>query len=236
MIGSVPLTVAFLAGVVSFLSPCVLPLIPGYIAYLAGTSINEGAKKRKEIFLNSLFFVIGFSLVFAALGVLLNTLLTNVAYDAQIWLSRLGGIIIIVFGLYLAGLLKLKWLDRERKISVKTKFKSRYLTSTVFGAAFAAGWSPCIGAVLGAILGLAVTQPTSAFILLLAYSAGFSIPFLLVGLFSAEASQLIARYGKAANVVSKIFGFLLIGLGILIFTQNLSRFANFELVTRILGS
>jgi len=231
---TIPLTVAFIAGLVSFLAPCVLPLIPGYLAYLAGVGSQDGSKGRREIFLNSLFFVIGFSLVFALLGVLLNTLLTNVAYDAQIWLSRIGGFIIIGFGLYLTGLVKIPFLDREYRIAPKYKFSSRYATSVLFGAAFAAGWSPCVGAVLGAVLGLAASQPGIAFVLLLAYSAGFSIPFLLVGLFSGQAAALINKYGKAAQVVNKIFGVLLILLGILIFTQNLSRIANFELLNRIL--
>lgn len=231
---NVPLVAALLAGLVSFLSPCVLPLIPGYLAYLAGASVGDGDKKRWEIFLNSVFFVLGFGLVFAALGVLLNTLLSNVAYDVQIWLSRIGGVLIIVFGLYLLGLLKISFLEREHKLSVKTKFKSRYLTSIVFGAAFAAGWTPCVGAVLGAILGLAASQPGIAFLLLISYSIGFGVPFLIVGLFTTQASALINRYGKAAVWINKAFGAVLIVLGILIFTQTLSRLANFELLNNIL--
>ena len=231
---SIPLVVAFVAGVVSFLSPCVLPLIPGYLAYLAGTAIDAEGKRRREIFLNSVCFVLGFGLVFATLGVLLNTLLSAIAYDVQIWLSRIGGTLIILFGLYLIGLLKLSFLDREHKLNVRTKFQSRYLTSLVFGAAFAAGWTPCVGAVLGAILGLAATQPSSAFGLLLSYSAGFGLPFLLVGLFTSRAAALIARYGNQAIWINRIFGIVLVILGILIFTQTLNRLANFELLNRVL--
>lgn len=231
---TIPFTVAFVAGLVSFLAPCVLPLIPGYLAYLAGVQVGEGGRGRREIFINSVFFVLGFSLVFAGLGVLLNTLLAGVAYDAQAWLSRIGGIIIIGFGLYLTGLIRLPFLDREYKITPKYKFSSQYATSVLFGAAFAAGWSPCVGAVLGAVLGLAASQPGIAFGLLLTYSAGFSIPFLLVGLFSGQAAKLISKYGAAADVINKLFGVLLIGLGILIFTQNLSQIANFDLLNQIL--
>lgn len=230
----IPITVAFIAGLVSFLSPCVLPLIPGYLAYLAGAAVGAERAKRKEIFLNSVFFVIGFGLVFAALGVLLNTLLSAVAYDVQIWLSRVGGVLIILFGLYLIGLIKIPYLDREHKLNVRSRFKSRYLTSVVFGAAFAAGWTPCVGAVLGAILGLAATQPGIAFTLLLSYSVGFGLPFLLVGLFTTEASNLINRYGTWAVWINRAFGVLLIGLGILVFTQTLNRLANFELLNRVL--
>ncbi|RJQ13766.1 cytochrome C biogenesis protein [Candidatus Parcubacteria bacterium] len=228
------LGVSFVAGIVSFLAPCILPIIPGFLAYLAGTSVEEAARKRKEIFLNSIFFVLGFSAVFSALGVLLNSLLEAVAYDVQIWLSRIGGVLIIFFGLYLVGLIKLPFLEREYKLSVKTKFSSRYLTSFVFGAAFAAGWTPCVGAVLGGILGLAATAPGSAFSLLVSYSLGLGLPFLVVGLFAAPASTFIARYGKALSYVNVVFGIILIGLGILIFTQNLSRIANFEILNRFL--
>lgn len=231
---NIPLLVAFFAGIVSFLSPCVLPLIPGYLAYLAGAAVGAEEKKRKEIFLNSVFFVLGFGLVFAALGVLLNTLLSTVAYDVQIWLSRIGGALIIIFGLYLTGLIKIPFLDREHKFNVRSKFKSRYLTSFVFGSAFAAGWTPCVGAVLGAILGLATSAPGLAFTLLLSYSAGFGLPFLLVGLFTTQAGSLINRYGAWAVWVNRAFGAILIILGILIFTQTLNRIANFELLNRVL--
>lgn len=231
---TIPVTVAFVAGIVSFLAPCVLPLIPGYLAYLAGVSVGEGGRGRREIFLNSLFFVLGFSLVFALLGVLLNTLLSTIAYDAQLWLSRIGGVIIIGFGIYLTGLIRLPFLEREYRMSPKHRFTSQYATSVLFGAAFAAGWSPCVGAVLGAVLGLAASQPGIAFILLLSYSAGFSIPLLLVGLFSGQAARLISKYGAAAEIINRIFGILLILLGILIFTQNLARIANFELLNRFL--
>lgn len=229
----IPIVVALVAGVVSFLSPCVLPLIPGYLAYLAGSSVADGRSKQREIFLNSLCFVLGFSIVFALLGVLLNTLLSRVAYDALVWSSRIGGVIIIAFGLYLLGVLKLSFLDREHKLNIRTRFHSRYLTSVIFGAAFAAGWTPCVGAVLGAILGLAASQPGIAFTLLLAYAIGFGVPFLIVGLFTTPAAEIINRYSHWAVIANKIFGGLLILLGLLIFTQTLSRFANFALLNRL---
>lgn len=231
---TIPLLVAFLAGLVSFLSPCVLPLIPGYLAYLAGATIGAGATKQRAIFLNSLAFVLGFGLVFALLGVLLNTLLSAIAYDVQIWLSRIGGVLIIIFGLYLTGLIKIPFLDREHKLNIHSRCTSRYLTSAMFGAAFAAGWTPCVGAVLGAILGLAATQPGLAFTLLLSYSAGFGLPFLVVGLFTAQAADLINRYEQWAIYINRAFGVLLIILGVLIFTQTLNRLANFELLNRVL--
>lgn len=226
------LGIALGAGLVSFLSPCVLPIIPGFLAYLAGTTLEESATKRKEIFLNSFFFVLGFSLVFALLGVLLNTLLEAVAYDAQVWLARIGGGLIIFFGLYLAGILSAPFLERRAAFAVKTRFTSRYFTSFIFGSAFAAGWTPCVGAVLGGILGLAASSPGSAFSLLFSYSLGLGIPFLLTGLFAAQASGLIIRLGPRLQYVTRVFGVMLVVLGVLAFTQSLNRIANFELLNQ----
>ncbi len=234
MTSDTTLFIAFIGGIVAFLSPCVLPIIPGFLAYLAGESIGSDQKpNRLPIFINSVFFVLGFSVIFALIGVLLNTLLEAVAYDAQLWLARIGGAIVILFGLYLVGLWKPKFLQQEHKIQVK-QHKSRYLTSFLFGAAFAAGWTPCVGAVLGAILALAATQPGAAFSLLLAFALGLGVPFLIVGAFAAEATIWIHKYGKVAKVINVIFGIALIALGILIFTNNLARLANFEILNNYL--
>jgi cytochrome c-type biogenesis protein len=232
----VSIAIALLAGVVSFLSPCVLPLVPGFLAYLAGGATAEHQPSRKEVFLNSLFFVLGFSLVFAALGVLLNTILLSIAYDLQTWLARIGGIIIIFFGLYLIKLIKIPWLERDHKIVVKKKFKSRYVTSLLFGFAFAVGWTPCVGAALGAILALSATAPGSAFSLLFAYSLGLGLPFLLIGLFTGQATRWIARWGKALEYTSIAFGVILIILGVLVFTQSLNLIANFGFVNALIQS
>lgn len=228
--------IAFIAGIISFLSPCVLPIIPGFLAYLAGSSLSEADKNRWSIFLNSFFFVLGFSTVFAILGVLLGTLLAPIAFDAQIWLGRIGGAIVIFFGLFLTGLIQPKFLQSEHRIQVKTKFSSRYLTSFVFGSAFAAGWTPCVGAVLGAILALAASQPTVSFVLLLSYAIGLGIPFMLVGLFANQAAGWIRRYQKYIVYINRAFGVVLILLGILIFTNELSRLANFQFLNRWLLS
>lgn len=225
---------AFLGGLVSFLAPCVLPIIPGFLAYLAGSSTTDTGSKRKEIFINSVFFVLGFGIVFALLGVLLNTLLENIAYDVQLWLSRIGGVMIIFFGLYLVGLIRIPFLEREYKFGVKTKFKSRYATSFLFGLAFAAGWTPCVGPALGVILGLAATEPGSAFVLLLAYASGLGIPFLIVGAFTGQAADFINRHAVGLKYLNIVFGVILLALGVLIFTQKLSLIANFELLNRIL--
>ncbi len=231
---SITVPVAFIAGLVSFLSPCVLPIIPGFLAYLAGTTTDTGTNKRRTIFLCSLFFVLGFSIIFSLLGVLLNTILARVAYGAQTWLARIGGTIVIIFGLYLSGLLKIPALERNRQLRVPTGLRSPYLTAFLFGAAFAAGWTPCVGAVLGSVLALAATQGGAAFPLLLAYTLGLGLPFLVVGSFTAQAEQWIARHNRHFHLVTVAFGFVLIVLGVLVFTQSLSRVANFELLNRFL--
>jgi len=234
----ISIIVAFIGGLVSFLSPCMLPIIPGFLAYLAGTSLAESKSKRRDIFLNSLFFVLGFSLIFAALGVLLNSILSGVAYDVQIWLARIGGGIIIIFGLYLVGLIEIPFLEREYKFKVVGKFKSKYLTSFLFGSALAAGWTPCVGVAFGSILGIAAIEPGLAFYLLLSYSLGLGVPFLLVGLFTSQASNFIAnvtiRHANLFKYVNIVFGIILIILGILAFTQNLNLIANFEPLNRLI--
>jgi cytochrome c-type biogenesis protein len=219
--------------VVSFLSPCVLPIIPGFLAYLAGSSDVASPTKRRDIFINSVFFVLGFSLVFAVLGILLQTVLHTVGYEVELWLARIGGVVIIFFGLYLIGLVKIPYLERDHKFAVKQKFNSRLLTSFIFGTAFAVGWTPCAGAVLGAILALAASAPVSAFFLLLAYAIGLGVPFLIVGAFTAQATSLIARMGDSFVWVNRVFGVILIILGILVFTENLSLIGNFDFINNL---
>ena len=192
--------------------------------------------KRWDIFLSSVFFVLGFSVVFSLVGVLLQSFFADVSSSVQVWLGRVGGAVIIFFGLYLVGLVRPSFLERDYKFQVKRKFNSSYLTSFIFGAAFAVGWTPCVGAILGAILTLAATQPTSAFFLLLSYSLGLGIPFLLVGLFTDRARKLISGSGKTLSYINKAFGVLLIILGIFVFTNQLSLIANLAFATNFLTS
>ncbi len=229
----ITLFAAFIGGIASFLSPCVLPLIPSFLAYLTGISIKENSKARLKIFLNSVAYVLGFSVVFSVLGILLNTILENVSYMVQLWLSRIGGIIIIFFGLYQLGLIRLDFLETEHRLKVK-KFNISYITSFVFGASFAAGWTPCVGAVLGSVLALAAANPDESFFLLLAYSLGLGIPFLLTGLFSIEASALIKKFGSALKYFNIAVGIFLVILGILVFTQTLGLIANISWLNDLL--
>src|SRR3989338_9229410 len=193
-------------------------------------------KKQWSIFINSVFFVLGFSLVFSVVGVLLQSVLSAYAFKVQKVLGWIGGAIIIFFGIFLLGLVKIPFLEREHKLQVKRKFRYSYITSFVFGAAFAVGWTPCVGAILGAILTLAVSNPGSAFPLMLSYSLGLGIPFLVVGLFTDRASGWISRYTDKLKIVNYIFGALLVLIGVLVFTNNLSRVANFSAVSSLLVS
>lgn len=192
------------------------------------------SKINWDTFTSSIFFVLGFSVVFSLVGVLLQTVLASVGYAVQEWLGRIGGTVIILFGLYVVGLIKPKFLQRDHKLSVKRKFKSHYTTSFLFGAAFAVGWTPCVTAALGAILALATTQASSAFLLLFAYTLGLGLPFLVVGLFTEQAQELINRTGTWLTYIQIIFGILLIIIGIFVFTNQLSRIANLEFVVNLL--
>jgi len=191
-------------------------------------------QNRWSIFVNSIFFVLGFSVIFSLIGVLLQSLLSNYAYSVQKYLGYIGGAIIIFFGLYLLGLINIPFLNREYKVRVTRKFKYSYLTSFVFGAAFAVGWTPCVSAALGSILALASIQPSSAFFLLFSYTLGIGIPFLIVGMFTSQAQKFIDKSAKFLNYFQYFFGVILIILGILIFTSQLSRVANFGFAVNFL--
>lgn len=227
---------AFVAGMLSFASPCILPLVPAFLTYIGSTGLKEGEKvSRRRIFLNAVAYVIGFTLVFSILGVLLNGILGSIAYDLRIWLSRVGGIIIIAFALYILGIIKVGFLEREHRIK-KSSGGNSYLVSFIFGASFAVGWTPCVGAILGAILTLAATLPGQSFALLLSYSLGLGLPFLAAGAFVAQSQQAIRKLAPYMKYFNYVAGALLLVLGVLVFTDNLSRFAEFGLAQFYVGS
>jgi len=181
---------------------------------------------QKKIFLSSVFFVLGFATVFSILGVLLQTALLSASQNIQIWLARIGGVFIMFFGVYLMGILRIPLMEKEYVMKIEKRFSSN-LTSFLFGAAFAAGWTPCIGAVLGGVLTLALTQPSLSFILLFAYSIGLGIPFLIVGAFTEKSQYWIKKFNPWFRYIRVIFGAVLIGLGILVFKNSLGIIGNF---------
>lgn len=216
---------AFLAGVLSFFSPCVLPLLPGFLAYLAGLDSQQLQEKKgfnKLLFLNTLCYVVGFTVVFTVLGFVLTTTLQHISIAARTWLSRLGGIIIITFGLFLIGILKIPYLDRAHAPNIRRR--AGYFTSFLFGVAFAIGWTPCVGAVLGGIFTLSASQPQIAFLLMFAYALGLAIPFLIVGTLYSTVSPYLKSTYKYTRWVSIILGVLLIIVGLLLLFHRLSFF------------
>jgi cytochrome c-type biogenesis protein len=224
--------ISFIAGIISFFAPCILPIIPAFLGFLAGHKVEETS--RWKLFGHSFLFVLGFGTVFSIVGVLLNGILANIAYTAQTWLSRVAGVIIILFGFYLLGLIKPEFLQKEHKFKIH-KFKSRALTSFLFGAAFAVGWTPCVGAVLGSILALAASMPGSAFGLLLSYSLGLGIPFLIVGIFAQEFIGWIQKHTTFLKYFNIVVGLLIVALGVLVFTNQLSLVAgSFSFLNRFL--
>ncbi len=236
----VTIFVALIAGLGSFVAPCILPMIPAFLAYISGTTVTElGSKSgsvisinRTGIILNTIFFVLGFSVVFSALGVLINSVLSNTAADISQSLNYIGGIIIIAFGVFLLLSTKIRALNVEKKFFPNRK-KSSYPLSFVFGLAFAAGWTPCVGPILGTILTLAATTPSVSFHLLLAYSMGLGIPFILMGIFFSRATRIIRAMSKHLKYYNLILGGFIIVLGILVFTNQLAYIANFPLLNNL---
>ncbi len=213
--------IAFVAGVVSFLSPCVLPLIPGYVSMLSGVSMEElksGAAKTLvgRIFSNSVAFVMGFSAVFVALG-------ASATWVGSFLLARrtafniVAGVLIVIFGLHLTGLVKIPFLYRDKRIDTGAP-KRGLLGSFVLGFAFAFGWTPCIGPILTGILAVAATRDTvfQGMFLLAVYSAGLAIPFLLTSLGLSQFLKFYGRFRNQLQVVEVASGVLLIALGVLI--------------------
>ena len=177
---SISLGLAFLAGLASFLSPCVFSLVPAYIGYLGGRSAGSGSQSRWTTFSHGLAFVIGFSVVFILLGVTTSAL-GNLLYNARDWIAKIGGIVVIVFGLHMTGVIRIPFLEYDTRKQELPDPKLGYLSSALMGVFFSAGWSPCVGPVLGAILTLSFTGGSilQGVSLLSSYSAGLAIPFLI---------------------------------------------------------
>lgn len=204
-------------------------------AAAAKQSLTVKRSTRLNIFLNTVYFVLGFSLVFAVLGVILNSVLVTVGIGFQSALQSIGGVVIILFGAYLILSTKLRRLNFEKKMTKLPRFKTSYITSFVFGAAFAAGWTPCVGPILGSTFTLAATAPGAAYNSLLAYSLGLGVPFLITGAFFSQATGLIRRMVKYLKYFNPIMGAVLIILGILVFTNQLALLGNFPLANQVIN-
>jgi len=226
---------AFIAGVLTFLAPCTLPLVPGYLSFISGTSLEsrKDPEKSKEarwkIFINGLFFVVGFSLVFIALGVLAGLIGSSLA-RYQLWLARLGGVFVIVFGLFMMNILKISSFNEEKRFKIPAIFeRGKASNSLVLGAAFGFGWTPCVGPVLGSILLLAASSATvvTGGLLLLVFSIGLAIPFLALAVGIGHAATFVKKISKYLKVISIVGGAFLVLLGLLMVTNNFGIFVSY---------
>ncbi|AAO34797.1 cytochrome C biogenesis protein CcdA [Clostridium tetani] len=220
--GNVSLFLAFSSGLLSFLSPCVLPLVPIYLTYLTGSSIEEMNNKNKlTVIYKALGFTLGFTLIFIIMGISVTSLGQLFDRNKDIF-RKIGGIIIIVFGLHIMGVLKIKTFYYQRTMLQPQKFKSG-LSSFFIGMAFAIGWTPCVGPMLASILIYAGSTTTlvSGIKLLIAYSVGLGIPFIISGFLVDFISGYIKRFSKYFNIVSIASGLVLIFMGIMTFTNKM---------------
>lgn len=236
------MAIAALAGLGSFWAPCILPMIPAFLAYISGTTLADMNSSgggtvtvnRTGIVLNAVFFVLGFSVVFSMIGVVINSVLVGIGGDVINLLNQVGGIIIIGFGAFLILSTKIAALNMEKKFLVRRE-KASYPLSFVFGLAFAVGWTPCVGPILGTILTLAATTPAMAFNLLLVYSLSLGIPFIVMAIFFSRAQRVIRAMGKHMKYYSVILGAFIIALGVLVYTNQLAYLANFPLLNELIA-
>jgi cytochrome c-type biogenesis protein len=219
------IVVAFTAGLLSFLSPCVLPLVPSYIGFLTGMTQPGTGLHRRAALGHALLFIVGFSLVFVLLGASATALGRALGYY-QVWLQRAGGVLVILFGLFCLGAFSSRLLTREHRVQFERK-PVGYLGSALVGVAFGAGWTPCIGPVLGGILGLAASSDdvTRGMLLLAVYSAGLALPFLLAALALDSFLGWFQRFRPFLPWVMRISGVLLVLMGVLLLTGEFTRLA-----------
>jgi len=214
------LFIAFGAGLISFLSPCVLPLIPGYISYISGSSLNEMIEKKNINLIPIILFTVGFSIVFIIFGAA-STYLGQLLLQNSFELRIVAGMIIIIFSLHIIGIINLRFLNYEKRIQANTN--QNIFSPVIVGAAFGFGWTPCIGPILGSILALAATEESinKGIILLFFYSLGLAIPFILSGYLIKKFLVFSKNFKKNINKISKIGGIILLITGLLIITNQL---------------
>ena len=218
--------VAFVAGLLSFLSPCVLPLVPSYVGFLTGMSLPEMTSRRRIAVAHALCFVIGFSLIFVLLGASATALGRALKYY-QVWLTRAGGVLIIIFGLYMLGVFNISLFARERRVHIADK-PVGYLGTLLVGIAFGAGWTPCIGPILGSILTYTASSADMqrGLWLLLAYSLGLAVPFLLSAVAVERFLDVFARMKRQMGWITRTSGVLMIAVGILMVTNYFTILAS----------
>jgi cytochrome c-type biogenesis protein len=219
-ISQIGIGLAFLAGLASFLSPCVFSLVPAYIGYLGGRAAGgENRSSRWLTFSHGLAFVLGFSMVFVGLGVL-AAFAGGLLFEIRFWLAKIGGIVVVIFGLHMIGVLHIPFLAYDTRVQQAPDPKMGYASSVLMGVFFSAGWSPCVGPVLGAILTVVINggSVASGAALLTAYSIGLGIPFLIAALGIGWVTNILRNYGKTMRYVEVAMGVLLVIVGVMLFT------------------
>lgn len=227
---NVTIWLAALAGLASFLSPCVLALVPAYVGYLGGRTVTvqgQVVENRWETFSHGLAFVLGFSVIFVALGAAAS-LLGAILYDLREWIARIGGVVVIVFGLHTMGVISIPFLNYDTRRQERPDPSMGYLSSALMGVFFSAGWAPCVGPVLGAVLTLALNTGnlTQGVVLLSAYSVGLAIPFLLAALGIGRVASLMREHRQVVRYLSIATGVVLVIVGVMLFTGTLERLAS----------
>ena len=224
---SVGIAIAFTAGLLSFLSPCVLPLIPSYVTFITGLSLEDVTRARRAALVHSLLFILGFTLIFVALGATATALGQLLGYQ-RAWISRIGGVLIIVFGLYMLGVFNVSLFSRERRFHIADK-PVGYLGTLLVGIAFGAGWTPCIGPILGSILTYAASAAdlSRGLWLLLAYSLGLAVPFLVSALAVERFLDFFTRMKRQMVWITRVSGVLMIAIGILMVTNYFTILATY---------
>jgi cytochrome c-type biogenesis protein len=212
---SIPL--AFLAGLLSFVSPCVLPLVPVYLSYLSGSSLKDGAlPQRRQVFGHATLFVAGFTLIFIILFGLPTTLLGSTLQQYSSWFAKAGGALVILFGLHTIGIITIPLLNQTRRVEIEGGFEPGYARSTLFGATFAAGWTPCIGPLLGTVMTMAFSEPSRAVGFIFVYALGLATPFLITAALLTRAIGWLKRLNRHLRVVQVASGLLMVGVGVLL--------------------
>ncbi len=228
-IPSVGLFVAFTAGLLSFLSPCVLPLVPTYITFISGLSLDdmETAAARRTSLVHGLLFTLGFSLIFVALGAIASGV-GQVVFANKTWISKVGGVLIIIFGLYLMGIIRSTLMSTEKRMHLADK-PAGYFGTMFVGMAFGAGWTPCIGPILGAILGFASTQENlrQGILLLVAYSLGLAVPFVVSAIAVDRFMSFFRRVRKHMLWMQRATGAVMVGIGLLMVTGQFTILASY---------
>jgi len=227
-IARITIGLAFLAGLASFLSPCVFSLVPAYIGYLGGRAAGGETTENNRFvtFTHGLAFVLGFSVVFITLGVATSAF-GRLLFDLRFILAKVGGIVVIIFGLHMIGVFRIPFLEYDTRVQKVPDRKWGYLSSALMGVFFSAGWAPCVGPVLGAILTLALNggSISTGISLLSAYSAGLAIPFLLAALGLGWVSLTLRKYGKVMHYVEMVMGVVLVIIGVMLFSGIFERIA-----------